>query len=269
MVISEMDHAESAAQHLLEAALIGSHMEYRDDQSRGQYDFDLHNSDGSVTALEVTSSVDQLIERTYARIRKGGPMVKTKLCKKDWLIHPALGADPRQIRAEVDYYLAEIELEGIDQFWGPTNWHSPGVERIYNDLAVVSGSVFPHWKEPGQIGISLPSGVGAFKRADAAIEAGENEALKHDNRRKLGAAGTNKRHLAVYVFPTNYSPWCALVDCAPPAKPANLPSEITDLWLFTETRSSSEYVLWHANATLEWSCRRIALQASPSLESCH
>jgi hypothetical protein len=51
-------------------------MEYRVDQSRGQYDFDLYNSDGSVDAVEVTSSVDQLVERTYARIRKRGPMVK-------------------------------------------------------------------------------------------------------------------------------------------------------------------------------------------------
>ena len=61
-------------------------MEYRVDQSRGQYDFDLHNSDGSVAAVEVTSSVDQLIEgiprvtRVWHRvlaflppIRKRGP----------------------------------------------------------------------------------------------------------------------------------------------------------------------------------------------------
>ncbi len=218
MVFSEMDHAESTAQRLVEATLIGSRMEYRVDQSRGQHDFDLHNSDGSVAAVEVTSSVDQLIERTYARIRKGGAMVKTKRCKKDWLIHPALGADPKLIRSKIDHYLAEIELEGIDQFWVPTNLHSADVERIYRDLAVVRGSVFPHWKEPGQIGISLPTGGGAFKRADAAIEAGENEAFKDDNRRKLGAAGTNKRHLAVYVFMTNYSPWCALVDCVPPGQ---------------------------------------------------
>ena len=68
-------------------------------------------------------------------------------------------------------------------------------------------------------------------------------ALKDDNRRKLGAAGTNKRHLAVYVFATNYSPWCGLVDCVPPTKTANLPSEITDLRLFTETRSSYESVV--------------------------
>jgi hypothetical protein len=145
--------------------------------------------------------------------------------------------------------------------------HSAGVERIYRDLAVISGSVYPHWKEPGQIGISLPSGGGAFKRADAAIEAGENEASKEDNRRKLGAAGTRERHLAVYVFTTNYRPWCALVDCVPPAKPAHLPSEITDLWLFTETRSTYEYVIWHASASLGWHGRRLLLQAIPHSET--
>src|SRR5580704_17814835 len=100
-----MDHAESIAQQLVEAAVIGSRMEYRVDQSRGQHDFHLHYADGSLAAVEVTSSVNQVVERTYARLRNprsGGVMVKTKLCKKDWMIHPALVADPRRLRSNVD-----------------------------------------------------------------------------------------------------------------------------------------------------------------------
>ena len=158
-----------------------------------QYDFDLCHPDGSVSAVEVTSSVDQAIEQTYARIRdprKGGAMVKTKLCKKDWLVHPGLGADPKLIRLRIDRYLAAIECQGIDEFWAPTDLHRPSVERVYHDLGIVSGSVFPHWKERGQIGICLsPStSAGPSKRRLPQLRLAESgEALKGDNRRKLGA----------------------------------------------------------------------------------
>jgi hypothetical protein len=114
-----MDHAESTAQRVLEAILVGAGMKYHVDQSRGQHDFDLHNSDGSVAAVEVTSSVESVVEQTYARIRKGGARVKTNRCKRDWLIHPALGADIRLIRSKIDCYLIEVENEGIDHFLGP------------------------------------------------------------------------------------------------------------------------------------------------------
>jgi hypothetical protein len=246
-----MNCAESIAKRLFEAVLIGSRMEYRVEQSRGQHDIDLHHLDGSVDSVEVTSSVDQALEQTYARIRRDGFMVKTKLCKKDWLIHPARSADPRLIRSKADQYLADIELEGIDHFLAPTNWHSPSVERIYLDLAVVSGSVYP-WREPGQIGMALPAGGGDFKMAHAAVNAGKAEAFKADNRRKLRAASTDTRHLAVFVFATNYNPWCALLDCIPPDEPVHLPPEVTDLWLFAETRSTNEYVVWRASASLGW-----------------
>ena len=257
-----MDHAESIAQQLVEAVVVGSRMEYRVDQSGGQHDFHLHNPDGSLAAVEVTSSVDQVLEQTYARLRNtrnGGATVKTKLCKKDWMVHPALVADPRRLRSSVDRYLADIEAEGIDRFWGPTDVNSPSVERIYRDLAVISGSVFPHWKEPGQIGIALPSRGGAFKKAGAAVEAGEKEAFKDDNRKKLGASGATERHLVVYVFLTNYEPWCALVDCDPPAEPPRLPPEVTDLWLFSEARSANEYRVWRGRASSPWSCQTLRL----------
>jgi hypothetical protein len=200
-------------------------MEYRLSQSQGQHDFDLHHPDSSVSAVEVTSAVDKTVEQTNASIRdpkKGGPMVKTRLCKKDWLVHPALTANINLIRSRVDEYLAAIESEAIERFYAPTDWQNPSVERIYHDLGVVAGSVFPHWRKPGQIGIGLPGGGGPLN-ARAATEAAEREAFKGDNRRKLGAAGTNGRHLVVYVYVTNYLPWCALCDLDPPPDLPRLP----------------------------------------------
>lgn len=258
---AKVDHAESVAQRLFEALLVGSRMTYRQDQSRGQHDFDLCLPDGTSSAVEVTSSVDQRTEETHASIlnkRKGGPMVKGRLCKHGWYVHPAPTANVNLIRSKVDEYLAAIEAAGIEKFYGPTDWRNPSVERIYRDLHVVSGSVFPHWKEPGQIGIALPGGGGALS-ASAAIEAAEREAIKTDIRRKLGAAGTSIRHLAIYIFVTNYLPWCALVDCDPPPEVPHLPTEITDLWLFSETRSQHEYVVWHSSTNAKWHSERLFL----------
>ena len=157
-----MDHAEILAQRLIESVLVGSRMVYRAYQSQGQHDFELHYSDGRVSAVEVTSSVDAQTERTDAAIldkRKGGAFVKTKLCNKDWYIHPVAGANINKIRSKVDEYLAVIESAGIEKFFFFffSAADHPSVERIYADLGVVSGTVFPHWKEPGYIGIARRS----------------------------------------------------------------------------------------------------------------
>jgi hypothetical protein len=235
-------------------------MEYRLGQSRGQYDFDLYHPNGDVSAVEATSAVNKTVEETYASIRnpkKGGPFVRSRLCKKGWWVHPGLRANINLIRSRVDEYLSAIESAGIERFFATTDLHNPSVERIYRDLDVIGGDVFP-WKEPCQIGIAFPSGGGALN-AGTAIEAAEGEAFKIDNRRKLGAAGTGERHLAVYVYLTNYRPWCALCDFDPPPGLPHPPSEITHLWLFSETRSHHEYVVWQASTSVVWHSRRVLL----------
>ncbi len=63
-----MDQAEKVAQRLFESVIPGARMEYRASQSKGEYDFDLHYADGRVSAVEVTSSVDQALEETHHAI---------------------------------------------------------------------------------------------------------------------------------------------------------------------------------------------------------
>jgi hypothetical protein len=64
-----MDHTETVAKLVLEAVLPGARLEYRLAQSNGEHDFDLHYHDGTVAAVEVTSSVDQIKKQTGAAIR--------------------------------------------------------------------------------------------------------------------------------------------------------------------------------------------------------
>jgi hypothetical protein len=247
-----VDRAEIVAQYLLEAVLVGVRMVYRTDQSRGEHDFDLFYPDGRVSAVEVTSSVDEVGEGTNAAIRdkrKGGRAIKTRLCKNDWYITPDAGANINKVRAKADEYLAALESAGIERFFGPTGSH-PTVERVYCELGIVNGTAFPR-REPGTIWMAPPGGGGALN-ASTAIEAVEREAYKADNRKKLSAAGTAETHLVVYIYMTNYLPWCALTDFAPPPELPRLPPEITDIWACSETRSNGDFAAWRASALSPW-----------------
>jgi hypothetical protein len=55
-----MDHAERIAKLVVEAALPGTEMVFRDEQSHGECDFDLHYPNETHAAVEVTESADQL-----------------------------------------------------------------------------------------------------------------------------------------------------------------------------------------------------------------
>jgi len=256
-----MDHAEAVAKHLFESVMNGARMVYLCEQSKGEHDFDLHHPDGHVSAVEVTASVDRTTEETHAAIgdkKKGGSVIKTTLCKNSWRIFPVKSARISRLRKEADKYLAAIESAGIDHFWGPTASHTT-VEAIYNDLGVQSGSV-ASWTEAGQILIALPVTGGAID-TNTVIEAVKREALKPDNRKKLGAAGGAERHLAIYVSMLNM-PWVPLVNFEPPPVLPQLPPEITDIWVFSETGTEHEFVVWRASTSLPWKNQNLSLHIS-------
>ncbi len=158
-----MDQAEQVAKSVIEAVIQGAEMRYCQDQSAGQHDFDLVHQSGAVTAVEVTTAADEPRERTVAAImhpRKGGPYIRTQRCQKKWLIRPLPSANINPIRAEADAYLAEIEAEGLERLFSPTDAASyPSVRRILNDLEVEGGGVLK-FNPRGRIGISTPGGGG-------------------------------------------------------------------------------------------------------------
>jgi hypothetical protein len=253
-----MDHAERVAQRLFESAIPGSRMDYRASQSKGEYDFDLHCADGGVSAVEVTSSVDQALEETHDAIiakDKGGSSIPTRLCKNSWYIHLLSDTRINPLRKKADLYLAAIENAGIEKFWGPTD-DRPAVEAIYQDLGVISGSV-ASWVRAGNILMALPGSGGAVG-VSTVFEAAEREAFKTDNRKKLGAAGTPERHLAIYVYMTTLA-WVPLSDFEPIPVAPNLPPEITGIWIFSESSKGGEYVIWRAGPTVPWAKRKLVL----------
>jgi len=246
-----MNHAETVAKRVLEGVLPGT-MEYQPEQSHGEYDFELRYHDRAATdAVEVTESVDRTMVQTAAAICGGRkvPVIWASKCKKSWVICPTRNARIGKIRKSADEYLSKVEQAGIEKFSWLRNEHQC-VEDICRDLGIVSGSVIPTETSPN-IRIQLPIGGGALG-AITAVEAGEKEAWKQDNREKLGAANTAERHLVVYIDVANGLPYVALTDFDPPLAVPKLPPEITRLWLLAHGEEADEFVVWYGSAKEPW-----------------
>ena len=225
-----MDFAEKTAKTVLEAVLPDARLEYRDQQSDGEYDFELRYTDGRFAAVEVTSSVDQLQRQTFAAIhgRKKSPVIMASRCRRTWLITPMQNANINAIRQEVDAYLATLEAAGINEFSVFDVNESrqikeagldaifgdkvvpPCVESICDHLMLQGGGVISSGGSP-KIMLGYPTYGGAVG-ADCAINAGKAEAWKEDNRKKLGVAAKDERHLVVFIDVTEGLAWTALTD---------------------------------------------------------
>src|ERR1022692_114665 len=239
---SEMNQAERVATRVIEGILPGT-MVYQPKQSHGEYDFELRYHSGTTAAVEVTMSADLQQLQTIAAIRnekKGGSSIPATKCEKSWLIFPAKGARIDRIRMAADDRLSRLEQAGRDEFSWVRDWHHQCVQDVCRNLKITSGSVIRTGAAP-MIRIASPGGGGAVG-ASTAIAAGEKEAWKQDNRKKLGAAKTAERHLVVYIDPMNGLPWVALTDFRPPSALPNLPEEITDIWLVGHAKENNEFV---------------------------
>jgi hypothetical protein len=239
-----MNYAERIAKAIIEK-LTGGKMVFRNDQSRGGHDFDLEYPAGVLVPVEVTSSVDAQKAETYAAIRKGGASVPRQKCQKHWLVHPLPDANIRRIRNEVDQYLAAIEADGLTSFHTYEHaYQYPSVAAILRNLRVESGGVV----QRGGIQIGYPGSGGAIG-AQTATEAVSLEAMKPDNRQKLGRTGAQERHLFVYVDAINFLPWAALREFDPSVvKPPSLPDEITDLWAAAGAGKPTAYTVWRGSS---------------------
>jgi hypothetical protein len=276
-----MDHAERIAKLVIEAVLPGAKVEFSNSQSDGEYDFELCYPNGSIAAVEVTSSVDRLQRETSVAIRKHGSIIQANECKKSWMIFPRKGARIITVTNKADEYLAKVEQAGLDTFrWldactarlqreaGLDKILPPPVPRcvedICYDLGILSGSVISNGVTP-TIFISHPGGHGAVG-ASVAIKAGERELQREDNRKKLGAAETAERHFVVYIGVMNGLPWIALTDFQPPTELPKLPNEITHIWLIGHSgkANSDEFVVWRAGTEEPWHSQRVvARQTMP------
>jgi hypothetical protein len=251
-----MNYSEAVSKRVLESILPGATLNYRLSQSHGEYDFDLHYSDGAIAAVEVTAAMDETLMRTVGAIRgkrAGGSAIRAVACKKSWVIFAAKGGSISRIRKDADAYLADLEREGIDKFFCVSS--SESVRKVCCHLQITGGGVISSEGNP-TIHIGGPMGGGAVGPR-LAIEAGERETSKPDNRRKLGAAQAAARYLVVYIDGSSGLAWTALTSFVPPAILPKLPAEITNLWLIGPGENKNEFVVWRAGTKETWQSMRV------------
>ena len=243
----------------MEAISPGTEMRDRTNYGVGAHDFDLYRAGRLVASVEVTASVDQELDQTLAAINdksKGSQSVPAQRCKLDWWVHPLPRARIDRLREKIDDYLSEVEAEGVGNFF---SWvdagTSPAVSRIFHDLQVECAQV-ARFNPPGQIRIVRPGGGGPVNAIDVQRSV-EVEAAKSDNRKKLRASGLDERHLFVYVEPTHYLPWKALVREQPPESAPALPDEITRVWAAAASCALGEFVVWSAERGQRWEAARL------------
>jgi hypothetical protein len=240
-------------------------MNYRDAQSAGEYDFDLIYPDGRTAPLEVTQALDQEVEDAAAAVRdprKGGPSVPRVECTNRWWIVPMVGARINRIRKESDAVLARIEAEGRDRFFGYTDAaESDAVRAAFTDLNIEFGVVIGVGGEVHSL--SSPDSDGGSVSSGSVQTAVETEAWKPDNRSKLTGGDREGAHLFVEVGYTNFLPWIALVDEAPPDSAPRLPEGIEVAWAVALDRDGARYVVWRADSGIGWQhLGRVALEHS-------
>jgi hypothetical protein len=252
-----MNQSEAISKRVLETVLRGTTMEYQADQSHGECDFDLLRKDGSIAAVEITAAVDEVLAGTVAAIRskrKGGSVFKAKACKRSWVIFPAKGASINKIRSCADLQLAKLEEDGIERFFWVSE-RSLSVQELCCNLQITSGAVISLEAEP-TIRIGYPVGGGAVG-ASLAVEAGEREAMKPDNRKKLGATRKAERHLVVYIDAGCGLPWMALTSFTPDPILPRIPVEITHLWLIGHGQNPNEFFVWFGSSTETWRSTKV------------
>ncbi len=247
------NHAEQIAKILLERIFLGSRMIYRQEQSHGEWDFDLQYREGEVAAVEVTTSHNDSITQTSAQIydrKKGGARIPANQCKSSWAIRPILGANVNKIRKSADGFLRNLECQGISRF-SLTEWRVPclpnGLEQERHKLGLEFGLVIAAQGRPEIQILGVISGrtIDPSTAIDAAM------AEIAENIQKLGRATCKDRHLVVVVDSRNGGPWIAMVDFAPPQEKPKLPREITHIWLVAQM-SDDQFIIWSGGSEQPW-----------------
>jgi hypothetical protein len=256
-----MDRPENVTKLVIEA-ILPAKLEYRVEQSHGEYDFDLKYQDGRLAALEATASVDRAELELLAAIKrqtKGRAGFPAAKCTNSWMISVRSSARINVLRQKLDTYLSALEMNGISHF-SLFDLHIPQVNEICEVLELDHGTIITTSAPPA---IYLtPSSGGGFVDPSSAVEAGRREAWKEDNRKKLSGSNTPERHLAVYIDLLDDSAWTAMHWSEPPAATPDLPPEITHIWLLAEGESPGEFTIWRAHSDAIWQNQRLRLPTS-------
>jgi hypothetical protein len=247
-----MRTTERIAKRLLEAAMPGASMTFRDSQANGEYDFDLRLPTGALAAVEVTAASKQQHIAFLAALtdpKKGGDSFTLQGSTVAWWLWLSSKASIDRVRNEAGTHLLQLETSGITAFSGDDTDLHPSIEVLHDALGVQRAHA---WKaDPGTVRMA-PAGTFSWASAEAMNMAINTELLKQDNRAKLQRAMVAERHLFVYVEGSLPAAWIAFTEDSPPTSSPALPPEITHLWAAAHSGRHHGFRLFQAQDVTGW-----------------
>jgi hypothetical protein len=248
-----MRDSEQTTKTILEAQLPGAQVELHDTgDAQGAHDFNLVRDGCIFAAVEVTTTTRPAVAEMNSILEQMNYSLLVKQVRRNWNVYISEKSRIKLIREQMDSYLAEIEKEGLREFFSETDSTvSLAVERIWKNLKVEAG--FSHSASNSPKILVSHCGGGCMVSAEYVQEAVERESRKPDNRRKLCASSVNDRHLFVIIDAvTDYPAWKGMNSCEPPLSLPNLPVEITTVWAATWARPATGYVVWRVTPPRPW-----------------
>jgi hypothetical protein len=225
-----MNPSEKIAKALLEQITNGT-MVFRESQSRGEWDFDLHYPTGGIGFVEVTSCTNEVLEEHISVGEKHKRVITAQLCKRRWDITVLPSTKFSRLHKSIDRYLSILEAENIFRFNNsPHSKKKETIKRICDELEIRSGHSFESLAP--KIIISGFS-HGDFYDPHDLVSCIDCILSKPDNL-LLKAQSDAERHLFIYIseLTTAHIVLNHLSKFMTPI-PITLPKEITHLWIAT------------------------------------
>lgn len=213
---------ECRAAQLLQQVLDGQ-VTWRDAPGAppGTHDFDLVLPDGRTIAVEVTSATDPKAKEFCEVVAKARWRAPT--LTRSWLLGQT-GTNVRALRKQVEPLLRQLENAEVWQF----DEQDQQVAQLVS-LGVRRGAAL-NWGQPHEILVT--GGEGGAVDPEFARMAVEVVAWAQDNRDKLSHAGTDERHLVVWIDPLGPQAFASMRAWrSTPPRCCCLPPEVDVLWV--------------------------------------
>lgn len=245
-----MDDAERMAETVVEAALPGAQMRYRNEREQSgdlRHDFDLRLPDGRRAVVEATWARDRATSETLQALRDHGDAANPGDCEKAWILSIKPHAHIKALKQRGAELLAQLEADGRTEFRSRQPGGSEVVSSL-SDLGVVAGCGRDA-SEP-TILIGDPR-RGGHVSPGVVVEAVRREAQKEDNRNKLQMPTADERHLFVALH-FGAHPCVSMSMSDPPEDPPSLPEEVTHAWVATLPLQGDGFLTWIGENGKAW-----------------
>ena len=259
-MMPEMNYSERIAKQVIEQ-VTGGTMHFNEQQSNGEWDFDLVYPDGRKAAVEVTTARQDQRQRFFSAQNKYGNFIPCKHCKNSWFVTPKANFKLKFFRQKGDEKFRELEKECTFQLLdSPFINNSDIAAAIIKDLKIDSAHVQKNIRPIGFRFAMPPKALGASEKE---VFDEISMALKPKTSvKKLHCAKQNQdKHIFLLVDKYTSKSRYVLMESKPPSELFHDLNIIDHIWISTESFQENTIITWES-ATEDSTWQRHELQLS-------